>query len=206
MSGRDPLGLLAVLGDGDVGLRPLREDDRDALKALCAEDLEIWQIYAVSYAPGQFDASFDRLLSNPARLPFALEVCGSLAGMTAWIDSDPVRLSAEIGNTYIAPPYRGGALVVFPVQRVQSAQGVIQLEIDGETIVPSFGQLTVITSNGPVESPIGERGEFYLENLAPGPHDASVEYGDTSCAFTLNMPISAAPAVALGTLPCEVRR
>jgi hypothetical protein len=52
----------------------------------------------------------------------------------------------------------------------------------------------------------GERGEFYLESLAPRPHDAVVQYGDKSCAFTLNMPISAAPAVALGTLRCEARQ
>jgi RimJ/RimL family protein N-acetyltransferase len=106
----DLLGLLAPLSDGDLRLVPLVEAHRDELRAACAEDLGIWSIYAVSYAPEQFDVSFDALLSNPARLPFAIFVGETLAGMTAWIDPDPERLSAEIGNTYLRPAYRGGVI------------------------------------------------------------------------------------------------
>ena len=106
----DPLGLLLPLEDGELRLEPLREDHRDALRAACAQDLAIWSIYAVSYHPDQFDESFDRLIGNPARLPFAMLISGEMAGMTAWIDADPQRLSAEIGNTYITPPWRGGVI------------------------------------------------------------------------------------------------
>jgi len=137
-------------------------------------------------------------------VPNLLSYYGNILNIS---DQDvPLDNSVAAVRKTVAPPYRGGALVVFPVQRVQSAQGLIQLEIDGQTIAPAFGQLTVTTTSGPVESPIGEGGEFYLENLAPGPHDASVQYGDISCAFTLSMPISVAPSVALGTLRCEVPR
>ncbi|HVR91045.1 MAG TPA: GNAT family protein [Novosphingobium sp.] len=108
MSHPDPLGLQAELADDRVRLEPLTEAHRDTLRALCAQDLAVWEIYALSYAPEQFDASFDRLLGNPARLALALLVDGELAGMTAWIDADPQRLSAEIGNTFIAPAHRGG--------------------------------------------------------------------------------------------------
>lgn len=106
----DPLGLLAVLEHGPLRLEPLEEHHRDALREACGEDEDIWQIYAISYAPAQFDASFDKLLANPARLPFALLVDGELAGMTSWIDFDAQRRSAEIGNTYIRPRHRGGAV------------------------------------------------------------------------------------------------
>ncbi len=110
MSHPDPLGLLVPLVNADLRLEPLREDHRHALRAACAQDLEIWQIYAVSYHPDQFDASFDLLMANPARLPFAVMVAGELAGMTAWIDADTQHLRAEIGNTFIAPLWRGGAI------------------------------------------------------------------------------------------------
>ncbi|MFN5903884.1 MAG: GNAT family N-acetyltransferase [Novosphingobium sp.] len=106
----DPLGLLAPLSEGDLRLVPLAEVHSDDLRAACAEDPEIWSIYAVSYAPEQFDVSFDALLSNPARMPFAIFVGETLAGMTAWIDPDPKRLSAEIGNTYLRPIFRGGVI------------------------------------------------------------------------------------------------
>ncbi|WP_088309720.1 GNAT family N-acetyltransferase [Novosphingobium sp. B 225] len=106
----DPLGLLAVLEDGPLRLEPLEERHRDALREACGEDPAIWDIYAISYATAQFDLSFDKLLANPARLPLALLVDGELAGMTAWIDADPARRSAEIGNTYIRPAQRGGAV------------------------------------------------------------------------------------------------
>jgi len=106
----DPLGLQVVLEEGPLRLEPLKEHHREALKALCAQDLAVWQIYSVPYDPEHFDASFDRLLGSPARLPLTLLVGGELAGMTAWIDADPVRRSAEIGNTFIVPAHRGGAV------------------------------------------------------------------------------------------------
>lgn len=186
-------GLVAING-GVYATRPIQ----DSYGLVRVPDVGGVRTYVSNQEVGRTNKDGNLLVPN------LLSYYGNILNIS---DQDvPLDNSVAAVRKIVAPPYRGGALVVFPVQRVQSAQGVIQLEIDGETIVPSFGQLTVITSNGPVESPIGERGEFYLENLAPGPHDASVEYGDTSCAFTLNMPISAAPAVALGTLPCEVRR
>lgn len=106
----DPLGLHAVLADGELRLEPLDERHRDDLRAACAEDAAIWAIYGLSFGAAEFDVSFDGLLANPARLPFAVMVAGELAGMTAWIDADPKRLSAEIGNTYIRPKFRGGEI------------------------------------------------------------------------------------------------
>jgi RimJ/RimL family protein N-acetyltransferase len=105
---RDPLGLWIPLSAPDVALDPLSETHREALRTVCAEDLAIWEMYAVSYDPDHFDESFAALIANRARLPFAIVVGGELAGMTAWIDTDPRHLSAEIGNTYIAPGWRGG--------------------------------------------------------------------------------------------------
>lgn len=102
----DPLGLLTVLTDGDLQLVPMCEDHRAPLKAVCAEDLEIWQMYGISFDPEHFDASFDMLLANPARLPFAVLVAGQMAGVTAWMDANPRWLSAEIGNTYLSPRFR----------------------------------------------------------------------------------------------------
>lgn len=104
----DPMGLMTPLGDGDLRLEPLVEHHREALRQACAEDEAIWSIYAISYGTGQFDPSFDRLLENPARLPLAVLVGDRLAGMTAWIDADERRRSAEIGNTYLRPNFRGG--------------------------------------------------------------------------------------------------
>jgi RimJ/RimL family protein N-acetyltransferase len=106
----DPLGLLAVLEQGTLRLEPLEERHRDALRLACAEDTAIWAIYARSFGPGEFDASFDGLLDNPARLPLVVLVAGELAGMTCWADADPARRSAEIGNTYLRPKFRGGAI------------------------------------------------------------------------------------------------
>jgi RimJ/RimL family protein N-acetyltransferase len=102
----DPLGLHAPLEDGELRLELLCETHRAALKAVCAEDPEIWEMYAVSYDPDHFDAAFDALMANPARLPFAVVVAGEVAGVTAWIDANPQRMSVEIGNTFLSPRFR----------------------------------------------------------------------------------------------------
>jgi RimJ/RimL family protein N-acetyltransferase len=98
------------MADGDIRLEPLAEAHRAALKAACAEDLDIWPIYALSYDPEHFDASFDRLLSRPDGQAFAIFSGGALVGMSAYIGIDQARGVLEIGNTYYVPRMRGTGL------------------------------------------------------------------------------------------------
>ncbi|MEA3029585.1 MAG: hypothetical protein QOG13_910 [Sphingomonadales bacterium] len=103
-----------ALGDpmarGDVRLEPLGEAHRAALKAACAKDLEIWPIYAFSYDPDHFDASFDALLARPHGHGFAIFSGEELVGMSCYIGVEPKRGVLEIGNTYYVPALRGTGL------------------------------------------------------------------------------------------------
>jgi RimJ/RimL family protein N-acetyltransferase len=92
--------------DGDVRAEPLGKRHRVALKAACAEDLGIWTIYATSFDPEHFDASFDALLSRGTWRCFALFNGDTLAGMSCYIGVDPERGALEIGNTYYIPSLR----------------------------------------------------------------------------------------------------
>jgi RimJ/RimL family protein N-acetyltransferase len=95
------------MADGDLRLEPLAEQHRAALKAGCAEDRDIWAIYAVSYDPDHFDESFDRLRAKPDGQAFAIFLGSALAGMSAYIGVEPERGVLEIGNTYYLPELRG---------------------------------------------------------------------------------------------------
>src|ERR1044072_7972467 len=95
---------------GEVRLDPLAEPHRAALKAACAEDPQIWPIYAISYDPDHFDASFDALLARPKGRPFAILWGDRLIGMSCYIGIEPTRGVLEIGNTYYVPAMRGTGL------------------------------------------------------------------------------------------------
>lgn len=102
--------LAAAMEDGDIRLVPLAETHRAALKAACAEDPEIWPIYAVSYDPDHFDASFEALLARPHGAGFAIFSGARLVGMSCYIGVEPERGVLEIGNTYYVPALRGTGL------------------------------------------------------------------------------------------------
>jgi len=94
-----------MTGDG-CRAEPLAEVHRDRLREACAEDLDIWEIYYISYAPEHFDASFDALLKRPW-VPFALFEGDTLVGMSCFINIDDGRQTLEIGSTYYRPAFRG---------------------------------------------------------------------------------------------------
>jgi RimJ/RimL family protein N-acetyltransferase len=93
--------------DGDLRIEPLRDDHRSALKAACAEDLTIWDIYSTSFRPEHFDSSFDLMLARPTWRPFAILLAGELVGMSAYLGIEPERGVLEIGSTYYVPRLRG---------------------------------------------------------------------------------------------------
>ena len=80
---------------------------REALKAACAEDPDIWAIYANDFGPGGFDDSIDRYTSNPNNRTFVLFNGDELAGMSSFLGIDEGRQTLEIGGTYYRPHLRG---------------------------------------------------------------------------------------------------
>jgi outer membrane usher protein len=104
----------------------------------------------------------------------------------------------------VAPPFRGGALVRFPVQKIQRSQGRVLLVVNGVERAPTYGELTVASPGEPQSSPIGATGQFYFENLPAGDHKATVESTDGSCTFTLRVPDVDGTDANLGVVRCHV--
>jgi RimJ/RimL family protein N-acetyltransferase len=86
---------------------PFADPHRDPLRAACAEDRDIWQIYANDFGPGGFDASIDLYVSNPRNRTFVLFDGDELAGMSSFLGLDAARQVVEIGGTYYRPHLRG---------------------------------------------------------------------------------------------------
>ncbi|MEQ7874654.1 GNAT family protein [Sphingomonas sp. ASV193] len=93
-------------GDGVTAL-PFDEAHRATLKAACAEDREIWDIYSVNCGPDGFDATLDALLARPDAATFTLWQDGELVGMSSFLRIDPANRTLEIGFTYYRPRFRG---------------------------------------------------------------------------------------------------
>jgi RimJ/RimL family protein N-acetyltransferase len=79
----------------------------DALKAACAEDNEIWQIYANNFGPDGFDDSIALYRSTSRNRTFVLLEGDELAGMSSFLGIDEGRGVLEIGGTYYRPKFRG---------------------------------------------------------------------------------------------------
>ena len=83
---------------------------RAGLKAACAEDPDIWAIFANDFGPDGFDESIDFYANNPRNRTFVLFDCDELAGMSSFLGIDEGRQSLEVGGTYYRPHLRGTGL------------------------------------------------------------------------------------------------
>jgi RimJ/RimL family protein N-acetyltransferase len=101
--------LSKILEDGPVRLEPLAEHHIDALRAACAEDQEIWDIYPVSMLGEHFDKAMEAFHNTGNWVRFAVinTDTGRLVGMSSYIDPDAIAKVTEIGGSYIAPSVRG---------------------------------------------------------------------------------------------------
>jgi RimJ/RimL family protein N-acetyltransferase len=97
---------LAMTGDR-CRAEPFTERHRDALRAACAEDLDIWSIYATNFGPDGFEDAIDGYIANPRNRTFVLFDGDELAGMSSFLGIDERRQTVEIGGTYYRPKFRG---------------------------------------------------------------------------------------------------
>ena len=95
-----------MTGDGSRA-ELFEERHREPLKAACAEDRDIWAIYANNFGPEGFDTSIDFYTSSPRNRTFVLFDGDELAGMSSYLGIDEARQVLEIGGTYYRPHLRG---------------------------------------------------------------------------------------------------
>lgn len=100
--------LSATLEQGPVRLEPLAEHHLEPLRAACAEDQDIWDIYPVSMLDENFDKAIEAFhdTTNWVRFAVIKSETGRVVGMTNYINPDAFGV-VEIGGTYIAPSVRG---------------------------------------------------------------------------------------------------
>lgn len=102
----------AAVAGRHVALEPLAEAHREALRAACETDPDIWELYPYSMAGEHFDPWFDGALKRAASgalLPFAVVAGGACGGVTCHFPDNPNR-ATEIGGTYYRPDLRGSAV------------------------------------------------------------------------------------------------
>jgi len=122
------------------------------------------------------------------------------------IEQHDVPINYQIDRTEftIAPPYRGGALVDFPIRLIRGFTGKMLVVRHGKEIVPEFGLLTLTAGNKDFTSPIGKTGDFYLDSPPPGSHTAKVDFADGECEMKIVIPPGKESFVKLGTLRCTM--
>jgi outer membrane usher protein len=122
------------------------------------------------------------------------------------IEDEDVPLDYEVAavEKIIAPPFRGGAIVNFPVKQVRTIVGTLRVRTaDGEQIVPAYGELVLSRDAERATSPLGTDGEFYLENLQSGRWTAAMEWEDGRCRFELTVPEEPEPFIRLEPTVCN---
>lgn len=117
----------------------------------------------------------------------------------------PLTMTIRAKELTLAPPFRGGAVALFPVVREQRVTGFLRVIRKGVLTIPAYGRVVVQDGTSTIESPIGRDGAFYLEQLPMGPVAARVEFDGEACEVLLEVPASDAPVTPLGTLTCEAR-
>ena len=152
------------------------------------------RVYSSNNLVGRTDSDGDLLVPN--LLPYY--------GNRLSIEDRDVPLTYEVQGTekIIAPPYRGGAFVSFPVKQIRTITGSVTIHSAARDIVPAFGQLTLSANGTSYESPLGRNGEFYFENIAAGTYAAAIEHRDGSCRFRLDIPSGTDPVIKLGQRTC----
>ena len=120
------------------------------------------------------------------------------------IDPNTVPMNYDIHATQfdMAPPYRGGAIVTFPVQRIQALEGQVAVIAQGKPVGRAGDLFTITAGRQTYSSPLGTDGAFYFENIPAGRHSGAVLYAGGTCHFKVTVPKTAETVIRLGTLKC----
>ena len=115
----------------------------------------------------------------------------------------PIDYSLREVLKVVSPPLRSGSRIPFEVKRFQAVTGTLGWRRDGEWKPAEYVEVRLPAEGKGISFPTGKGGEFYVEDLSPGTHAASVEQEGKRCLFEMAVPATDDLIVDLGRLTCE---
>lgn len=101
--------LCVPIANRRVQLQPIAEAHREPLRAACAADRDIWDIYSTCLVDDHYDPQFDAKLAGAGgQFAYAVLDGASVVGCTGFYSIEPANRAVAIGHTYLAPAARGG--------------------------------------------------------------------------------------------------
>jgi outer membrane usher protein len=116
----------------------------------------------------------------------------------------PIDYELDADEVMLAPPSRGGAVVLFPAHRIRFVRGWLERRVHWSFAMLKDGTLSVPTPQGTFVSPIGGGGEFEFDGLPEGQWEGSVRSTDGSCRVTIVVGPSEEPVQNLGAVICNI--
>jgi outer membrane usher protein len=117
--------------------------------------------------------------------------------------SVPIDYSIATRKKTISPSSRSGAVVEFPVTKLQAFTGHLKYQQAGGIKPLEFQEISIEVAGKKQSFETGRGGEFYIENIKPGTYAAKVEVEGKPCLFDLIIPASNETFVELGELQCR---
>ena len=93
--------------DGDLSIVPINPQHFTALREACSRDLEIWNLFPLSFDPLSFDQSLATIRAKEGWIVFVIADKGCVVGMTSYVCATDDITSVDIGASYLEPEHRG---------------------------------------------------------------------------------------------------
>jgi outer membrane usher protein len=168
----------------------------DAFALVRVGDVEGVRVYASNHEVTRTDGAGEALVPNLT----------AYFGNSLSIEEKDVPFDQTIGalRYLVAPPYRGGVVVAFPVSRIRAVTGHLFFRTAAGVEVATYAGLAIEVDGETREMVVGKEGLFFVQDLIPGTYPARVFKGDRSCRFALDIPDSEEALTDLGEVYCEV--
>lgn len=181
-------GGIAYVGGSFAFSRPVT----DSFGVVKVGELEGVRVYQSAREIGRTNAEGVVFLPN----------LGSYVANRVAIDDRDIPVDYRIADKElnISPALRSGALIRFDVARIQAITGRLAVRVAGKTQAAEYLDLLVTVGGKETLSPTGRGGEFYIENLKPGRHQARFGFDGRQCSFELTVPESREMLIDLGEM------
>jgi outer membrane usher protein len=110
----------------------------------------------------------------------------------------PLTHAIAGGERVIAPAVRSGAIVAFPVRRLQLVRGVLVL--DGAD--PAYGEVQLEADGESYVSPLGRTVVFELDNLPSGTWRGEATFASGACVIEVEVPSLDTSIIDIGEVRC----